>query len=155
MNSKSDTPSTTGQGSHFRQDDSQPSTVTGTNPSTTGPSDVSAAPTSSYQAQGTAGPEAGGSSHVGTVSASELGNKSGSGSAAVGQTTTYSSQPLASGNPTGSVIDNKSSDPLTYKKPESGSQLVGNSGVTEDGAAQGAAAAWHKRMFILTKSDLY
>lgn len=167
---KSDTPTGSqstalgGQGSHFssRRDDEPPfatraadadvvgSTVTGTEPSTAGPSDTSAAPAPISQAYNTAGPEAGGSSHIGTTSASSsaalpgdrsaaqtsrgppgsttydfpqtlrsgdntssgpsaaTGTGANTGSAAIGQTTTYSSRPLASGDPTGSVIDHQS-----------------------------------------------
>lgn len=171
---KSDTPTGSqstalgGQGSHFqtRRDDDPPfttraadadvvgSTVTGTEPSTAGPSDTSAAPAPVSHAYNTAGPEAGGSGHVGTVSARDSaafpgdrtaqlsGGPSGSttynfpqtlrsgdntssgpsaatgagantGSAAISETTTYSSRPLASGDPTGSVIDHHS----TGKRP--------------------------------------
>lgn len=53
--------------------DSLGSTVTGTEPSTVGPSDTSAAPSSASQARNTAGPEAGGSAHVGTTSAASAG----------------------------------------------------------------------------------
>lgn len=49
------------------------STVTGTEPNTVGPSDTSAAPTSASQARNTAGPEAGGSGHIGTTSAASSG----------------------------------------------------------------------------------
>ena len=143
--SKSDTPSSDsgrsgafgGQGSHFRKDDDQginPTTVAGTSPQTTATSDIT-------NARGTAGPEAGGSGHVSTASAISTGHsgmdsaRDGSSSAAIGQTTTYSSTPLASGDPTGSVIDHGSRDPLTYKKPESG--------VPSGSAAAAASQAWH------------
>lgn len=147
-----------GQGSHFQKNDDVPfatpaaeaenlgSTVTGTEPSTVGPADTSAASTSAYQAQATSGPEAGGSSHIGTAPAPQsdfAGDRTaaqpsasptstsyslpktlrsnqdtssvpsantgtGTGTASVGETVTYSSRPLASGDPTGSVVDHQS-----------------------------------------------
>lgn len=40
------------------------------------------------------------------------------GEARIGSTTTYSSRPLASGDPVGSVVDHESKDPMTYRRPE-------------------------------------
>ncbi|RMZ75456.1 hypothetical protein DV738_g5472, partial [Chaetothyriales sp. CBS 135597] len=59
-----------------------------------------------------AGSYAGGQSH--------LGNQTGidTPSAAVGSTSTYSTTHLRHGDPTASVVDNQSRDPLTYRKPE-------------------------------------
>lgn len=74
--------------------------------------------------------------------------------AAIGQTTTYSSRPLASGDPTGSVVDHQSADPMTYRRPEAGSHTspspaargtntTNNSGLTSSSAAARAAStAW-------------
>lgn len=200
---KSDTPTSgsnsgqlSGQGSHFARADDQPTTVTGTEPQTVGSSDNSASLAPASQARATAGPEAGGQSHIGTTSASSAtpahtdntattstsvpsdGSAShrsgtatgtsfpplesskhgsdtattgksvtstgaatdGSGTAAIGQTTTYSSRGLASGDPTSSVIDHESTDPLTYKFPEHGNDSA--AGVPPGSAAAAAATAW-------------
>jgi hypothetical protein len=47
------------------------------------------------------------------------------GHAAIGETSTYSSHPLATGDKTSSVVDPSSSDPTTFKKPETSSTGVG------------------------------
>jgi len=71
--------------------------------------------------------------------------------ATIGQTTTYSSRPLASGDPTGSVIDHQSADPMTYRRPEAGSNTspnpaarrtstTNNPGLTSSSAAARAAS---------------
>lgn len=81
----------------------------------------------------TGGPGTGGTEHGTTTEPS-------SGSAAIGETTTYSSQKLSPGDPISSVIDNQSDDPITYKKPESSR----TSGGVTSGAAQAAAGkAFH------------
>jgi hypothetical protein len=58
-----------------------------------------------------------------------------SGRAAIGQTSTYGSHYLGSGEPTSSIVDPNSSDPTTYSKPET-SHLGRDVGI---GAGVGAA----------------
>lgn len=139
--------------------------MTGTEPQTVGASDNSASIPPASQAAATAGPEAGGQSHIGTTSAtsataetsghkpfpSTLRTEDGSGTAAIGQTTTYSSRPLASGDPTPSVIDHGSRDPLTYKFPEHGHEGISG------GVPAGSAAAAATQAFKNTQgeSDLH
>ncbi len=60
-------------------------------------------------------------------------------SAAVGETSTYSSTPLPKGNSTGSVVDPESSDPMTYQKPETSYGGDGNNSGVPPGAASLAA----------------
>jgi hypothetical protein len=60
------------------------------------------------------------------------------GRAAIGQTSTYSSNYLGSGEPTSSVVDPSSSDPTTYRKPET-SHPGRDVGI---GAGIGAASAY-------------
>lgn len=86
-------------------------------------------------AQATRGPEVGGTEHVGTA---EPGT-------AIGQTSTYSTRHLAKGDPTPSVIDPESSDPTTFKKPES--SLAGATSSTETGLASNAAQLAASRAF--------
>lgn len=74
-------------------------------------------------------------------------SQDGSGTAAIGQTTTYSSQPLASGDPTGRIVDHSSKDPMTYKMPEVGHASAAakgpsDRGVTSPAASAAASAAW-------------
>ncbi len=62
--------------------------------------------------------------------------------AAIGQTSTYSSYPLATGDSTSRVIDRESGDPTTHRQPETMSSPTSRAGVG-GGAAQAAAAhAW-------------
>jgi len=78
-----------------------------------------------------------------------------SGTAAIGQTTTYSSRPLASGDPTGSIVDHESADPMTYKLPEAGGHTgsataakgTNETGVTSSASLAAASTAWasHKQ----------
>ena len=60
------------------------------------------------------------------------------GRATIGQTSTYGSHYLGSGEPTSSIVDPNSSDPTTYRKPET-SHLGQDVGV---GAGVGAASAY-------------
>lgn len=164
-----------GQGSHFPKDDDKPSaiatgptTVTGTEPQTVGSADASVVPPPASKAAVTSGPETGGQSHIGTTSttastqptadrstmaAPAPGNPSQAerlaegGTAAIGETTTYSSRPLASGDPVGSVVDHESTDPLTYKMPEhnratESASLQSPATATSSAATAAASAAW-------------
>ncbi|KPI35379.1 uncharacterized protein AB675_11671 [Cyphellophora attinorum] len=119
-----------GQGSHFPGNDDLGSTVTGQR-DTPGTRDVAAA-------QGTTGPEAGGDQHVGTVSAGSQAPST----AAIGQTSTYSSHRLGKGDPTGSVADPQSTDPISYQKPETAT--IGDAGVPEGSAQIAATKALEK-----------
>lgn len=171
---KSDTPTTSsdpgttraavlgGQGSHFpkseRQDgpplatraaDNLGSTVTGTEPSTVGSSDLSAIPVPTSPAQPTAGSGSKAPGEVDTISQGAVDTQPGyssathspttadsptrsfpktlrsghgtssnsnpdAGTAAVGETATYSSRPLPSGDPIGSVVDHQSTGKRTF-----------------------------------------
>ena len=118
----------TGPGSHFRsaKESSGPgSNTTGMEPDTTGTAASTTAPEPSA-AQYTSGPEAGGATSEQPA-------------AAIGETSTYSSTPLASGDPTGSVVDPESSDPMTYQKPETSYGGDGNKSGVPPGAASVAA----------------
>ena len=64
----------------------------------------------------------------------------GTGRATIGQTSTYGSHYLGSGEPTSSIVDPNSSDPTTYRKPET-SHLGRDVGVGV-GAGVGAASAY-------------
>ena len=59
------------------------------------------------------------------------------GTATIGQTSTYSSHPLTTGDAVGSVVDSSSNDPITYKMPE---HTYGSGAGVPSGAA-GAAAS--------------
>lgn len=70
------------------------------------------------------------------------------GTAAIGQTSTYSSHTLRQGDAVGSVIDHNSADPTTYKMPEhtfgQGTSTSGeksSSGVPAGAAGAAGAAA--------------
>lgn len=89
-------------------------------------------------ARGTVGPEAGGSGHVGTISA----DSRDAATAAVGQTTTYSTHHLGKGDPTGSIADPQSADTTTFKKPETAT--IGDAGVPQGSAQVAAATAFEK-----------
>jgi len=130
-----------GQGSHFRRDEA-PTALTETDPSTAAPSgtlgqsSVGHHDQSSSQGQGHRFPS--------TLRANDE-----SGTAAIGTTSTYSSQPLASGDPTGSVVDHQSTDPLTYKLPEAGSRTsaatqASGSTAPSNAASTAASLAWNK-----------
>ena len=121
-----------GQGSHFSSAkdvgiDSLGTTVTGQQDSAVG--GTRSDPTA---AQATAGPEAGGAGHIGTVSSDSQGTSS----AAIGQTSTYSTHHLGKGDPVGSVADTQSTDPVSYQRPETAT--IGSAGVPP-GSAQTAA----------------
>ena len=64
------------------------------------------------------------SSYGGPTGFPSVGRSQEGSGAAIGQTTTYSSRPLASGDPTGSVVDHDSTDPMTYRRPEARSHVV-------------------------------
>lgn len=86
----------------------------------------------------------------------------GTGTAAVGQTTTYSFQRLGKGDPVGSIVDRDSNDPLSFSRPETGygpglhsghehaaatsnrsaNENLGQSGVTSSAPLAAASAAW-------------
>ena len=73
------------------------------------------------------------------------------GSAAIGQTSTYSSHTLRHGDAVGSVIDHTSRDPTTYKMPEhtfgQGTSATGeksSSGVPAGAAGTAASLAFNK-----------
>lgn len=66
----------------------------------------------------------------------------GSGTAAIGETSTYSSHTLRKGDEVPSVIDPKSSDPTSYQMPEH--SYTSSKGVPEGGPLAAAAAAFHK-----------
>src|SRR5205814_7032033 len=53
-----------------------------------------------------------------TASADDAGDGDGTGHATVGKTSTYDSHYLGSGEPTSSIVDPNSSDPNTFRKPE-------------------------------------
>lgn len=164
-----------GQGSHFPKDDDTPTsiatgptTVTGTQDQAVGSGDASAVPSLASKAAAASGPETGGQEHVGTAPAtsatqstadqstmasSAQGNltqaerQAEGGTAAIGETTTYSSQPLATGDPVGSVVDHESTDPLTYKLPEhsratESASVQSPATATSSAAAAAASAAW-------------
>ncbi len=61
----------------------------------------------------------------------------GVGIAAVGETSTYSSHPLAKGDAVGSVVDSQSNDPTTYQMPE---HSYGSNAGDPTGASEAAAA---------------
>jgi hypothetical protein len=115
----------TGQGSHFhsaKEPSGLGSTTTGTEPEITGtPSTTAAAPDPS-SAQLASGPEAAGADER---------------TAAIGHTSTYSSTPLAKGDPTSSMVDTESSDPTSYQKPEA---TYGGATGVPTGAANAAAS---------------
>jgi hypothetical protein len=73
-----------------------------------------------------------------TAIADESGLGGNTGRAAIEQTSTYGSHYLGSGEPTSSIVDPNSSDPTTYRKPET-SHLGRDVGV---GAGVGAASAY-------------
>lgn len=80
-----------------------------------------------------------------TAGADELGAGDTTGRADVGQTSTYGSHYLGSGEPTSSVVDPSSSDPTTYRKPET-SHLGRDVGIGAGvGAAGVGAASAHDR----------
>ncbi len=121
--------------------------MTGNEPQTAGgPSDTSAAPSQAYDtsAMSTSAATQAGSAGFSPAEPSE----EGSGTATIGQTTTYSSRPLASGDPVGSIVDHESSDPMTYRLPESRSHTnpaardANDSGVTSSAPLAAASAAW-------------
>lgn len=161
---KSDTPTSnsgriSGEGSHFPKDDetsttqmSQPTPATGTDLRISGAADTSAVAAPASQAKAPTASEIGGSEHAGTATTAPppalppvQSSRDGIGSAAIGETTTYSTQPLASGDPIGSVMDHKSTDPMTYKMPEVGRHsTTGNAGVPPEAASAAASAAWTK-----------
>jgi hypothetical protein len=87
-------------------------------------------------------PETGGDQHVDTVDRDTVGTSTDQPGTAIGQTSTYSSTPLAKGDPTSSVIDPESKDPMTYQKPERAS--YGASGVPEGSATVAASKAFGK-----------
>ena len=93
-------------------------------------------------AKNTSGPEVGGQSHIGTTSPETAGTNDSIGggdrTAAIGTTSTYSTTHLTKGDPTSSLIDIESADPVTYKKPET-SSYGHNAGVPQ-GSAQTAAS---------------
>lgn len=62
------------------------------------------------------------------------------GTAAIGQTSTYSSTPLAKGDPTSSVVDPGSSDPTSYRKPEA--TYEGGAGLPAGSATTAASLAF-------------
>lgn len=107
-------------------------------------------PTSSHSsAMGTSGFTPGGSTDFPSTARSEDGS-----GAVVGQTMTYSSRPLATGDPTGSIVDHQSDDPMTYRRPEAGSHASPSSasrgtntahnsgGTSSSAAARSASDAW-------------
>ena len=69
---------------------------------------------------------------------------SGVGSGPAGVTSTYSSTPLASGNPASSVINPSSSDPTTFKKPETSPGVGTGTGVGSGAALAAASTAFQK-----------
>jgi hypothetical protein len=111
---------------------------------TAGSDSVPAPATSTDNAQSTAGPEVGGDKHVGTMDPSSTGafTQENPTSGAVGETTTYSSTPLAKGDPTSSVIDTESTDPVTYQKPEHTYTGGNDTGVPEGAALLAASKAF-------------
>ena len=104
--------------------------------------DTSTATPNPSLARNTAGPDAGGQSHIGTVSPEAAGTTASAqgddGAAAVGNTSIYSTTHLSKGDPTSSVIDPESTDPVTYQKPEATSH--GRDTGVPDGSAQAAAS---------------
>lgn len=128
-----------GPGSHFRS--AKEPTALGT----TAGSEMGTAPDpSTSAAQYTTGPEAGGDQHVGTVDPSNMPGTTQENptSGAIGETSTYSSTPLARGDPTSSVIYSESTDPMTYQKPEHLYTGSGDTGVPEGAAAMAASKAY-------------
>jgi len=78
-----------------------------------------------------------------TAIADEPGLRDDTGRAAIGQTSTYGSHYLGSGEPTSSIADPNSSDPTTYRKPETsylGPDVEVGAGVGATGI--GAASAY-------------
>ena len=135
----------TGEGSHFGTGG------TGTDSAgyslgknTSGHGFSAAEPTVNTDSSGYAigkGPEALGhreeGNHINTAAERETrGDEYPGGQAAIGQTSTYSSHPLSSGDQTSSVVDPTSSDPNTFKKPE-----TSTTGVSSDGAEIAARKA--------------
>jgi hypothetical protein len=140
----------TGEGSHFG------SAGTGTDSagyslgkSTTGHGYSAAEPEGPTDSSGYSlgkGPQASGeleaNNHINTATAEEEetdeypGDRGGQ--AAIGQTSTYSSHPLATGDKTSSVVDPSSSDPTTFKKPE-----TSNTGFGPDAAEIAAKRAYN------------
>ena len=94
-------------------------------------------------AQATAGPEVGGNDHVGTIDRTQL--SQGSSEPPVGQTTTYSTHHLAKGDPTPSVVDPESSDPTSFRKPESTAPATGS--ITAAGVPPNAAQVAASKAF--------
>ncbi|KIX93210.1 uncharacterized protein Z520_11064 [Fonsecaea multimorphosa CBS 102226] len=64
------------------------------------------------------------------------------GTAAIGETSTYSSRTLRKGDPVPNIVDSRSEDPTTYRAPEH--SYVSSTGVPEDGPLRAAALAFHK-----------
>ncbi|KAK5055247.1 hypothetical protein LTR84_012997 [Exophiala bonariae] len=90
---------------------------------------------------------------TGTTGISSTSHETGdsTGSAAIGQTSTYSSHTLRHGDAVGSIIDRSSRDPTTYKMPEhtfgqgtSASGEHSGSGVPPGAAGAAASAAFNK-----------
>ncbi|KIW88316.1 uncharacterized protein Z519_10883 [Cladophialophora bantiana CBS 173.52] len=65
-----------------------------------------------------------------------------SGTAAIGETSTYSSHALPKGDTVGNVVDSRSEDPTTYRVPEH--SYLSSKGVPEGGPLAAAAHAFHK-----------
>ncbi|OAP64101.1 hypothetical protein AYL99_00073 [Fonsecaea erecta] len=65
-----------------------------------------------------------------------------SGIAAIGETSTYSSHTLRTGDPVPNIVDSRSEDPTTYRAPEH--SYVSSKGVPEGGPLAAAALAFHK-----------
>ncbi|OAL35365.1 hypothetical protein AYO20_05416 [Fonsecaea nubica] len=66
----------------------------------------------------------------------------GPGTAAIGETSTYSSHTLRTGDPVPNVVDFRSEDPATYQAPEH--SYVSSRGIPEGGPLAAAAHAFHK-----------
>ncbi|OQU99263.1 hypothetical protein CLAIMM_04923 isoform 2 [Cladophialophora immunda] len=116
----------TGQGSHFPKSEEQSA-------------DASAAPQENTPAGDALG--------VGAQQTHEAHPVTGSsgpdpGTAAIGETSTYSSHTLRKGDPIPNVVDSRSEDPTTYRTPEH--SYGSNKGVPEGGPLAAAAHAFHK-----------
>lgn len=127
----------TGQGSHFSSTKAMDRDTLGATAAAQQDAAAGGPTPDPKAAQATGGPEQGGSDHVGTVNPSQLSQSSSE--PPVGQTTTYSTHQLGKGDPTPSVVDPGSSDPTTFKKPESTAPAAGSAGVPPN-AAQAAAS---------------
>ncbi|EXJ66548.1 uncharacterized protein A1O5_10217 [Cladophialophora psammophila CBS 110553] len=116
----------TGQGSHFPKREDQPA----------GDATASQENTAAGYVLGTGAKQANEADPASGLSGP------GSGTAAIGETSTYSSHTLTKGDTVGNVVDSRSEDPTTYRVPEHA--YLSSKGVPEGGPLAAAAHAFHK-----------